>query len=269
MNRSKEYVPEFLLISAVLVISVLGFWDLYFAPDASPEPHHHFHAISAFAWLFLLLTQLSHVARGRFRSHRKMGLAVLLFGPLVVSSTAFLSVFSAQKGVASGQGDPLLVQNVMVTLELAALIVLAFVFRKNRAIHGSLLTSTSLLFGGIALFFALLSFVPMFRIEGPETFYRFGTAASTAQYTILGVGALLFMTKPKARWPYLLTSSAFLLNGAIGGVLAGMGLIDPLLGLVGSLNPAMALSVTFAVILGLIALSGLSVSRPTLAASQQ
>ncbi len=57
-----------------------------------------------------------------------------------------------------GKADVLLVQNVLVTLEMALLVFLAFLLRQNRSVHGSLLMSTSLLFMGIALFFTLISY---------------------------------------------------------------------------------------------------------------
>lgn len=67
-----------------------------------------------------------------------MGLAVLIIAPLIFATTALLTVHSAHKGLVSGQGDALIVQNVMVTLELGMLILLAFVLRKHRLLHGAL-----------------------------------------------------------------------------------------------------------------------------------
>ena len=113
---------------------------------------------------------------------------MLVAGPLLVATTAMLAVHSAHKGVVSGEGDFLIVRNVMATLELGLLIFLAFLLKNRRKLHGSLLLSTTILFMGIALFFAMISFVPQFRIEGPETFYRFQMAAITGQVICLAVG---------------------------------------------------------------------------------
>lgn len=113
-------------------------------------------------------------------------------------------MLSAHKGVVSGEGDFLVVRNVGVALELGLLILLAFVLRRRRILHGSLLLSTTLLFMGIALFFTLISFVPQYRIEGPETFYRFATAGMAAQATSLVAGLLFFVRDFRNGWPFAL-----------------------------------------------------------------
>lgn len=248
MNQSR-YIPEFGLLAATSAVSILGFWKLYFGSQANPQPHHFLHTVTSFIWLFLLFAQVYLVSRGKFQSHKRLGMIVLGVAPLVIGTTAALSVHSAHKGLLSGQGDFLIVQNVMVTIQLALLVILAFLFRKRRALHGSFLMSTSILFAGIALFFALIGFVPMFRIEGPETFYRFGTAAMTGQAICLTAGFLLFATSPRTRWPYLLAAAFFPLNGAIDGFLTEWKLIDRLTEVVGSQSPTLTFFATFLLVL--------------------
>ncbi len=160
-----------------------------------------------------------------------------------------------------GRPDDLLVQNVMVSLQLGLLIFLAFLFRKRREIHGSLMFSTLLLFGGIALFFALLSFVPIFRIEGPETFYRFGTAATTGLSVCIGAAVLLFATAPRTRWPYLLAAGCFVLNDAINGLLIRFDLSYPATEMIGSLNPILTFIAAFVIQFALLALLVSPVAR--------
>ncbi len=247
--KQSRYIPEFSLLAATSVVSILGFWQLYFGSQANPQPHHFLHTATSFIWLFLLFAQLYLVSRGKFQSHKSIGMVVLGVAPLVIGTTAALSVHSAHKGLLSGQGDFLIVQNVMVSVELALLVILAFLFRKRRALHGSFLMSTAILFAGIALFFTLIGFVPMFRIEGPETFYRFGTAAMTGQAICLAAGFLLFATSPKTRWPYLFAAAFFPLNGAIDAFLAEWNLTDQLTLVVGSQSPILTFFATFLLVL--------------------
>src|SRR5688500_12718030 len=122
MGRAGHYRLEFGLIAAVMLIMVLGFWDIYFGADADAQPHHHLHLTTVFIWIGLLLTQLSLMARRSREMHRQVGLAVLIAGPLLVATTAILAVQSAHKGVVSGEGDMLFVQNVMTTIELGLFI---------------------------------------------------------------------------------------------------------------------------------------------------
>ena len=261
MKRAGRYYLEYALIAAAMLISALGFWDIYFGTDADAQPHHHLHVATAFLWMGLLLVQLNLIARGNYRQHRKLGLAVLVAGPLLVATTATLSVHSAHKGVVSGEGDFLIIQNVMGTLELALFILLAFLLKHRRKLHGALLLSTTILFMGVALFFALISFVPQFRIEGPETFYRFQTAAMTGQIIVLFVGLLFFLRDWRNGWPFLAAPFCFLLNGGIRSLLAGAGLIDPITGIVGSMSQPLTFIATFALMFTLLAATALPAAR--------
>ena len=217
-------------------------------------------------WMGLLLAQLILIARRSYRTHRKVGLAVLVGGPLLVATTAMLSVHSAHKGVVSGDGDFLIVQNVMVTLELGLLIFLAFLLKDRRKLHGSLLLSTTILFMGIALFFAIISFVPQFRIEGPETFYRFQMAATTGQVICVAVGFLFFIRDRRNGWPFLVAGFCFPLNEAIRSLLTRFGLIDPLTEIVGSMSQPLTFVASFALLFSLLAATALPAVRQPRAA---
>lgn len=256
MVGARRYSIEYLLIGTTILLSVSGFWNVFAGPEASPEPHHVLHATTSLIWLVLLLYQLDAIRGRRYGDHRRAGLAILVLGPLLFATTALLSVHSAHKGLVSGQGDFLIVQNVMVTLELGVLILLALVLRRRRQLHGSLMLSTTILFMGIALFFTLIGFVPAYRIEGPETFHRFRDAAVAAQTTVLVVGALLFLRSVREGWPYLLAASFLLLNELIRSSLDDNALLDPLTRVVGSMNKAATFAGSFALLLALLAATG-------------
>ena len=263
MKSVGRYRLEIGLVSAVMLISVLGFWNIYFGADADPQPHHHLHLATAFIWMGLLLAQLILIARRSYKSHRKLGLGVLLAGPLLVATTAALAVRSAHKGVVSGEGDFMIVQNVMTTLVLGLLIFLAFLLKKRRKLHGSLLLSTPIVFLGIALFFALTSFVPPFRAEdpfgldGPEAFYKFQLAGTAGQATCLAVGFLFFIRDTRNGWPFLVAGFCFPFNDAIHSLLTRLGLIDALTEMVGSMNQTLTFATTFALLFSLLVATAL------------
>jgi hypothetical protein len=261
MKNLRQYAAEYLLIAAVTLTGILGFWDIYFGTGADPQPHHHLHVVTTSAWLGLLLYQLTMIGQRRFATHRKVGLVVLVIGPLLVATTAMLSVHSAHKGLVSGNGDFLIVQNVMVTLEMGLLVLLAFVLKKHRKLHASFLLSTTILFLGIALFFALISFVPQFKIEGPETFDRFQTAGMTGQAICLVVGFVYFIKDVRNGWPFLLAGALHSINELINALLAGINLIEPLTQFVGSLSQPYTFVGTFIVLFSLLAATGLQVVR--------
>jgi hypothetical protein len=257
MKGASQFLFEYLLITAVMLISVLGFWEIYFGAESDPQPHHHLHVVTAFTWMSLLLFQLILIGRGRYETHRKVGLIVLIAGPLLVATTAMLSVHSAHRGLVSGEGDALMVQNVMGTIQVGLLIFFAFLVKKRRKLHASFLLSTAIVFLGIALFFALLSFVPQFKIEGPETFYRFRTASMTGQAICFFVGLFFFARDFRSGWPFLLAALSFLLNEGIRTFLIRFDLIDPLMELVGSMSKPLTFTVSFALMLSLLAATAL------------
>ena len=257
MKQLNQYIFERLFIAMVIILSIAGFWNIYFGENSNPSSYHHLHAATNFVWLFLLFYQISQIGKSNYRNHRKAGLSILFFAPLLVASTALLSVHSAHKGLVSGDGDVLIVQNVMVTLELALIILLAFILRKRRELHGSFLLSTAILFMGIALFFTLISFVPGFKIEGPETFHRFETAATTIQYACLIVGILFFIKDLRSGWPLLLVSSFFILNELIKSLLTEHNLIEPLTKFVGSMSQSFTFIGSFAVLFALLTATGI------------
>jgi hypothetical protein len=256
MLRLRPYVLEYALIAATVLVSVLGFWEIYFGEKAEPNAFHHLHVATNAIWIGLLLYQLRLIGSNRFGDHRRAGLAILGIAPLLVATTALLSVRSALKGITTGEGDFLIIQNVGVTLEVALLVFLAFVLRKRRKLHGALLLSTCLMFMGIALFFTLISFAPQFRIEGPETFHRFGEAAMTGQAICLAV-ALAFVIKDwRNGWPLMLAAVFFLLNEVGRSSLDKNELIEPLTAFVASLNQPLTFVGTFVLFSGLLVATG-------------
>lgn len=261
MRNFKRYILEYLLLVVVIVLCVPGFWNIYFGVDARPTFYHNLHVATSLTWVFLLLYQLTLIGKKQNANHRKTGLSILFFGPLLFATTAMLSVHSAHKGVVSGEGDFLLVQNVMGTLELGLIILLAFIFKKRRKVHGAFLLSTAILFLGIALFFTLINAVPHFKIEGPETFYRFETAAATARYVCLFIGFLFFLKDRVNGWPVFLVSLFFPFNELLNTLLIKYNLTQQSTEYVGSLNLFITFLVSFAVLLILLAFTGVTYKR--------
>ena len=257
MTNLRKYRFEYLLIIGAMVLSVTGFWTIFFGPEAKPSPYHYFHVITVFVWLILLLLQLNLIGKKSFLSHKTIGLSILFFGPLLVATTAVMTIHSADKGVISGKGDPLFVQNVMGTLELAVLILLAFVVRKRRALHGAFLLSTVLAFVGVALFFTLLGFVPQFKIEGPETFYRFAYAAITGLVIRLIIGILFFIKDRRNNWPLLVTGLMPVSSFLVGAILESYELIPRSTAFVGSFNEIITFCVSFVIMLVLLLSTGI------------
>lgn len=261
MAGSRRYALEFLLTATILVLSILGFWGVYFGEESNPRPHHHLHLATVFAWTGLMFLQLVLLGRGSYRSHRRVGLAILLAGPALGASSALLAVHSAHEGVVSGEGDFLIVQNLTATVMLGAHIPLAFLVGKNRKLHAAFLLSTLILFMGPALFFVMIGYLPKFRIEGPDPTVKFMAAGLTGQAIILAVGLLFLVRNYRANWPIMLAAASFPLADAISRGLARLDLIDPLTSLVGSISKPITFAVAFALMAWVLAAATLRPAR--------
>lgn len=262
MKNLRKYIFEYLLIFSVIGLSVAGFWNIYFGVEAQASWYQTFHLVTILIWLFLLLFQLSLIGRSQYLTHRKIGVLILFFGPLLFAATALLSVHSAHKGLVSGKGDALLVQNVMGSLELGLVILLAFVFKKRRSLHGAFILSSTILFMGIAIFFTLLGWAPQFKIEGPETFYRFGMAAGVGQLIVFPVGLVFLVKDWRNGWPYVLVSLTFTANHFINVSLEKNNLIPAVTEFVGTLNPLITFVASFIVLFLLLTLTGIRPEKP-------
>ena len=107
----------------------------------------------------------------------------------------------------------------------------------------------------------MISFVPLFRIEGTETFYRFAMAGMTGQVICVAVGLLFFIRDWTNGWPFLLAGSCFTGNDAIRSLLIRFDLIDPLTELVGSMSQPLTFIATFALFFTLLAATTLPAAR--------
>lgn len=254
MRQGKTYGAEFALVGATMLVGALGFWGIFVGAEADPQPHHVLHLVTTYLWMGLLIAQLVQLRRGAYTQHRRYGLAVLALGPVLVASAALLTVHSAQRAIETGQEDALLVANILGTIWLGLVLWLAFALKRRRAVHGALLTSTMILFLGPALFFTLIAWVPQFRIEGPETFYRFAYAGMTGQAILLVTVLALFLKDRRNNWPYLLAGASYVLAEAIKAILAPLELTDPLTRLTAAPSEAGAFAVTLALMTALLAM---------------
>ena len=249
MARVQGYRAEIILVLFTMIVGVLGFWGVYVGERADAQPHHHLHVATTFSWMALLLIQLLLLRHAHRADHRRIGLAAVIAAPALFASTALLTVLSAERGLASGEGDFLLVANILGTLWLGALLMLAFLFRKRRKLHGAFLMSTLIQFLGPALFFTMIAWIPQFRIDGPDTLYRLAYVGMAGQGIMLLIVLVFFFRGHRNNWPYLLSGASYPLAEALKAWLTREQLIDPLLSLTAGLNAGWTFAVAFSALL--------------------
>lgn len=248
----QKHTLEFLFLLTVIAFSLVGFSSLWLGQHPERTPYHYLHIGTSLAWLLLLLSQLVLIRQRRPQRHRAIGKAIFIAGPVLVASLTLLSVHSAAKDAIAGRPDTLLVQNVMTTAEVALLVLLAFILRRNRKLHASFLMSTALLFMAIAMFFTFISYVPGFKIEGPETFSRFAKAGQTISIIVLLVGLLFFLKAWRTGWPWIIAGSFVSLNGFLQVYLDSAGHTKSLTQLVASIGRAPAFGLSLLIFTALL-----------------
>ena len=238
-----RYTLEIVFLVMVIPLSLVGFSSLALGERPELTVYQGLHILTSLAWLLLLLSQLVLIRQHRFDRHRAIGTSIFVAGPVLVATLTLLTVHSAAKDAVAGRVDVLVVQNVTFTLQVALLVLLAFVLRRNRKVHGSLLLSTALLFMAIALFFTFISYVPQYRIEGPETFSHFAEAAQASSLVCSLIGLLFFLKHWRTGWPWLVTTTLFFVNGSLQMLVGQTDRAKPLTVLVASIGrmPAFAL----------------------------
>lgn len=241
-----KYTLEIGFLVIVIAVSLVGFSSLALGEQPKLTAYHVLHISTSVAWLLLLLSQLVFIRQRRFHLHRTVGTSIFFAGPVLVASLTLLTVHSAAKDAVAGRPDILVVQNVTFALEVALLVFLAFLLRRNRNVHGALLMSTALMFLAIALFFTFISYVPGYRAEGSVTGPHFAESAQVSALICSVIGLAFFLKNWRTGWPWLLTTSFFFLNGYLQGMVAQTNRTKPLTVLVASIGrvPAFALSLT-------------------------
>lgn len=248
----RQYTLELAFLLLVIAVSLVGFSSLLRGDEAALTGYHVLHIVTSLTWLLLLLGQLQFVRQRRLDRHRLIGASIFGVGPILIASLVLLTVHSAGREAAAGTVDDLVVQNVTFTLQVALLVLLAFAFRRNRKVHGALLLSTALMFLAIALFFTLISYVPGFRIEGPETFDRFAKSGQASALINAVIGLLFFLRSGRTGWPWLLVAAFFFANGFLQAAVAQRGATQAWTVWVGAIGELRGFCVALVVYAGLL-----------------
>lgn len=84
-------------VGFVFLIVLVGFWGSYWAPIGTVPTAFHVHAITALAWLALLIVQSLTIHRRQNGLHKQMGLASLALFPLLIVGLAMIADHSVQR----------------------------------------------------------------------------------------------------------------------------------------------------------------------------
>lgn len=148
-TTTRIYVPIGLVC---LIITLLGFWPVYFGPLLAGIPHPlpiiHLHAAVFVGWLLLVIVQASLAATGRIALHMKVGNFGMAWG-LVLLLVGWATAFSVF-GDRVQAGDLELARNRLVApltdlLVFAPVLAAAWIYRRKPEIHKRLIIVASII----------------------------------------------------------------------------------------------------------------------------
>ena len=140
------YRRAHLAIWLLLALTIVGFWPGYLSRIGRSHWQHHFHALTALAWMLLLIAQSMLIDRRDRIRHRWLGRAMLGLVPLFCAG-GFLVVQTMQQRTdvfRATMGDRLMWADGLSTVTFAFLCYQALANRRNAALHGGYLLATPL-----------------------------------------------------------------------------------------------------------------------------
>ena len=130
-----------------LLTAFVGFYPSYFSRLGDTDGVHHFHGLTATAWLCWLIVQAWLIRRGSFAAHKIIGWLSLVVAPaFVVSGILLIQIQTfAPNPFSVAFGVPLAFIDGTTIGYFAVAYVMAIVYRRNVQLHARLLASTAVM----------------------------------------------------------------------------------------------------------------------------
>jgi hypothetical protein len=149
--RRREHAVFFGFALLVTGLIVAGFFPTFFRPLANGEltlaPSVRLHGVLFFAWLALLLTQITLVATRNVRWHRRLGVAGVTLAAAMVVIGLLVALNALARDVAAGKGDEakaFLIFPILDMILFPTLVGLAIAFRHRPDVHKRLMLLATL-----------------------------------------------------------------------------------------------------------------------------
>ena len=140
------YRHAHLAVWFLIGLTVVAFWPGYLSRLGRSQWQHHFHGLTALAWMLLLIAQSMLIDRRDRARHRWLGRAMLGLVPLFCAG-GFLVVQTMLQRTdvfRATMGDRLMWVDGLSTVTFAFLCHQALAHRRNPALHGGYLLATPL-----------------------------------------------------------------------------------------------------------------------------
>lgn len=182
-----------------IAVTLIGFWQTFFAILGDVDAVHMLHGASSTGWLVLVLTQAALIRARKFKYHRMLGWSSLaLFALLLVTSWQVLALMLSGKSGVPFEFAKLFALSDVTALPLFAILYgAAIALRKDRHVHSRLVSATLLagLLPALARMFNLVWPGPAGLIMAMHPTYLFELA-------ILAIVIFIDWKNARLRWPF-------------------------------------------------------------------
>ncbi|MBW8845848.1 MAG: hypothetical protein JF607_12860 [Burkholderiales bacterium] len=134
-------------LALLLLAGLAGFYPSYLARLDRTDLVHHAHALTAFAWMSLLVLQATLIRLRRRPLHRAIGRTAFVLVPLLIASGLVMAwgMVHADNPFARAFGPRLAVVDLTAMAGFATFFVLAIKHRRNIHLHARYMAATGLL----------------------------------------------------------------------------------------------------------------------------
>jgi hypothetical protein len=208
-------------VGSMFLVVLVGFWSSYWAPIGTVPTAFHTHALTAMAWLALLMVQTISIQRRHNALHRQMGLASLLLFPLLIGRLALIADLAAQRfapGVSAGaryNAGSFMIGTFIAMIAYVTLFYLALKHRRNVTLHAGYMLATPVIMFESPFSRVMGEHLPWLNLIGSEGPHGVQDTILTSDVIAAGFALAMYLTHRKHGAPWLLTIAFTLVQGVV------------------------------------------------------
>lgn len=208
-------------VGAVLLVIMLGFWASYWSIAASVRGAFHVHAVSAMAWLSLLIVQNVTIQRRQNGLHRQLGLASLALFPFLILGLVMIIDVSSQRYAL--REDAFTMHNSPSFLlggwiAITAYLTLFYQALKNRRkvkVHAGYMLATPLILFESPFSRVMGDYLPWMNIIGSEGVHAVQDTIAISDAMAAIFALALYFRDRKSGTPWLVAAGFCLLQAVV------------------------------------------------------
>lgn len=208
-------------VGFVLVVIMLGFWASYWSLVGSVRNAFHVHAISAMAWLSLLIVQNLSIQRRRNALHKQMGMASLALFPFLILGLVMIMDVSGQRYAA--QESASMMHNgpsfgIGTGIAIAAYLTLFYQALKNRRrvkLHAGYMLATPLILFESPFSRVMASYLPWMNFIGSEEVHTVQDMIAISDGMVAIFALALYLRDRRNGAPWLVAAGFCVLQAVV------------------------------------------------------